>query len=167
MNVKWLSRLRFEERESSNRHHAVRYRTPLKPIAPGSKFTATLENSEPNWKMRIKSVIFAPLEGEKIRAGKNEIRGVAWNDGTSRIDSVEISTDGGKIWRRAEIKRPKSPYAWHPWSLGIELPAGNATILAKATDAMGRTQPLDGTIAWNPAGYAWNGVDSVTVTVNA
>jgi hypothetical protein len=32
-------------------------------------------------------------------------------------------------------------------------------------DALGRTQPLDGSIAWNPAGYAWNGVDAVTVTV--
>jgi DMSO/TMAO reductase YedYZ molybdopterin-dependent catalytic subunit len=167
MNVKWLSRLRFEDRESANRHHAVRYRTPMKPIAPGSKFTATLENSEPNWNMKVKSVIFAPLDGEKLRAGKLEVRGVAWNDGTSRIDSVEVSTDGGKTWRRAEIKRPKSPYAWHPWSLGIELSAGKVTILARATDALGRTQPLDGTIAWNLAGYAWNGVDSVAVTVDA
>ena len=40
-----------------------------------------------------------------------------------------------------------------------------ATILSRATDAQGRTQPLDGTTAWNPAGYAWNGVDSVTVAV--
>ena len=117
--------------------------------------------------MKVKSVIFAPLDGEKLRAGKLEVRGVAWNDGTSRIDSVEISSDGGKTWRRAEIKRPKSPYAWHPWSLGIELSAGKVTILARATDALGRTQPLDGTIAWNPAGYAWNGVDSVAVTVDA
>ena len=63
MNVKWLSRVRFEEHESSNHHHAGRYRTPLKPIPPGSKFATALDNSEPNWNMRIKSVIFAPLEG--------------------------------------------------------------------------------------------------------
>ena len=81
MNVKWLSRLRFEERESSNHHHAGRYRTPLRAISPGSKFATTLDNSEPNWNMRIKSVIFAPLEGEKLSAGKVTISGVAWNDG--------------------------------------------------------------------------------------
>ncbi len=165
MNVKWLSRLRFEAQESSNRHHVARYRTPLKPIAPGSKFTSTIENSEPNWNMRIKSTIFAPLAGEELAAGKFEVRGVAWNDGTTKIDRVEISTDGGKTWRKAELKRPPSPYAWHPWALMIELAAGETTILSRATDSEGHTQPMDGSIAWNPAGYAWNGVDSVAVAV--
>lgn len=167
MNVKWLSRLRFEAQESTNHHHVGRYRTPLKPISPGSKFTSTLENSEPNWNMRIKSVIFAPLDGEKVSAKKVEVRGVAWNDGTAEIEAVEISTDGGKSWRRAEVKRPKSPYVWHPWSLAVELPKGSQTILARAVDALGRSQPRDGSIAWNPAGYAWNGVDSVTFVVDS
>jgi sulfite oxidase len=165
MNVKWVSRLRFEEQESTNHHHVGRYRTPLKRLEPGSKFTSTLGNSEPNWNMRIKSVIFAPLEGEKLAAGKVEVRGVAWNDGTAKIEAVEVSTNGGRSWRRAEIKRPKSPYAWHPWSLEIDLAKDTWTILARAVDALGRTQPLDGSVAWNPAGYAWNGVDSVTVAV--
>jgi sulfite oxidase len=167
MNVKWLSRLRFEAQESTNHHHVGRYRTPLKPIAPGSKFTSTLNNSEPNWNMRIKSAIFAPLEGEKVSAKKVEVRGVAWNDGTAKIEGVEISTDGGSSWRRAELQCPKSPYAWHPWSLAFELPKGSQTIRARAVDALGHTQPLDGSIAWNPAGYAWNGVDSVTVVVDS
>lgn len=167
MNVKWLSRLRFEAQESTNHHHVGRYRTPLKPIAPGSKFTSTLENSEPNWNMRIKSAIFAPLEGEKVSAKKVEVRGVAWNDGTAKIEAVEISTDGGSSWRQVELQRPKSPYAWHPWRLAVELPKGSQTILARAVDALGRSQPLDGSIAWNPAGYAWNGVDSVTVVVES
>jgi sulfite oxidase len=165
MNVKWLSRLRFEAQESTNHHHVGRYRTPLKPIAPGSKFTSTLDNSEPNWNMRIKSVIFTPLDGEKLSAGKIELRGVAWNDGTAEIEAVEVATRGASVWQRAEFKRPKSPYAWYPWSLMIDLPIGKTTILVRAVDALGRTQPLDGSIAWNPAGYAWSGVDSVTVTV--
>ncbi|MBC7855277.1 MAG: sulfite oxidase [Pirellulaceae bacterium] len=165
MNVKWLSRLRFESQESTNHHHVRRYRTPRRPIAPGGKFTSTLENSEPNWNMRLKSVIFAPLDGEKLSAGKVEIRGVAWNDGATKIDAVEISTDGGSSWRSTKLDRPDSPYAWHPWSLTIELAKGSKAILARAVDAQGRTQPLDGSSAWNPAGYAWNGVDSVTVVV--
>ncbi|MGI8982711.1 MAG: sulfite oxidase [Pirellulaceae bacterium] len=166
MNIKWLSRLRFEPQESTNHHHVGRYRTPLKPIAPGTSFTSTLGNSEPNWNMRIKSVIFAPLDGEKVSAGRVEVRGVAWNDGTTKIDAVEISTDQGNSWRRAKLQRPDSPYAWHPWSLTIELAEGSPTILARATDALGRSQPLDGSIAWNPAGYAWNAVDTVTVAVS-
>jgi sulfite oxidase len=167
MNVKWLSRIRFEAQESTNHHQVGRYRTPLRPIAPGSKFTSTLVNSEPNWNMRIKSVIFAPLEGEKVSGKKVEVRGVAWNDGTAKIEAVEISTDGGRSWRRAGLQRPKSPYAWHPWNLAVELPEGSQTVLARAVDALGRSQPLDGSIAWNPAGYAWNGVDSVTIVVGS
>lgn len=166
MHVKWLSRLRFEAEESTNHHHAGRYRTPLRPIEPGSKFTSTLENSEPNWNMRIKSAIFSPREGEQVTAGKVTVRGVAWNDGTAQIESVEVSVDAGQTWRRAELTRPESPYAWHDWNLVLELSPGKQTILSRAIDVLGLAQPLDGSIYWNPAGYAWNGVDAVEVAVD-
>ena len=165
MNVKWLSRLRFEDSESTNRHHRERYRTPLTPIEPGSEFSYNLDNSEANWRMRIKSVIFAPLEGERLSAGRNEVRGVAFNDGAARIVAVEVSSDGGLTWRRAEIDRPASPFAWHHWRIVLDLPRGAQKIVARAVDALGRTQPLDGAIHWNPAGYAWNGVHEVKVQV--
>lgn len=163
MNVKWLSRLRFEAEESKNHHHVGRYRTPLTPLKPGSEFESTLANSEPNWDMRIKSVIFNPLKDAKLSAGKVEVSGVAWNDGQTKIESVEVSADGGQSWRRAKITYPKGPYAWHPWKLAIDLPAGKRTIMSRATDALGRSQPINGSVAWNPAGYAWNGVDVVEV----
>ena len=165
MNVKWLSKLRFEAEESKNHHHVGRYRTPLKPIKPGSEFKSTLANSEANWDMRIKSVIFAPQEGAKVSAGQVEIRGVAWNDGQTKIEAVEVSTDNGQSWRRAQLTHPKSPYAWHPWKLTLKLPAGKHRVLSRAIDVTGRAQPLDGAIGWNPAGYAWNGADLVNVEV--
>jgi len=165
MNVKWLSKLRFEEGESKNHHHVGRYRTPLKPLKPGSEFKSTLENSEANWDMRIKSVIFAPLEGAKLSPGEVEIRGVAWNDGQTKIEAVEISSDGGQSWRRAQLTHPKSPYAWHPWKVVMKLPSGKHKLLSRAIDVTGRAQPLDGAIGWNPAGYAWNGADVVSIEV--
>lgn len=166
MNVKWLSRLRFEAEESKNHHHVGRYRTPLARLKPGSEFKSTLANSEANWEMRIKSVIFAPLEGTKVPAGQVEVRGVAWNDGQTRIEAVEVSADNGQSWRRAQLTRPKSPYAWHPWKLALKLPAGKHRLLSRAIDVAGRAQPLDGAVGWNPAGYAWNGADLVTVEVS-
>lgn len=165
MNVKWLSKLRFEAEESKNHHHVGRYRTPLTPIKPGSEFKSTLANSEANWDMRIKSVIFAPLEGAKVAAGQIEIRGVAWNDGQTKIEAVEVSTDNGQSWRRAQLTVPTSPYAWHPWKLTIKLSAGKHRLLSRAVDVAGRAQPLDGAIGWNPAGYAWNGADVVNLEV--
>jgi len=165
MHVKWLSRLRLEPRETFNHHQRRRYRTPITPIEPGTDFVYDFDNSEANWRMRIKSVILAPLDGEMLRAGEIEIRGVAWNDGTARIETVEISLDEGKTWRHTVLKTRSSPYAWYPWSTRFTLAQGKCRILARAIDALGRTQPLDGAIDWNPAGYGWHGVHVVEVTV--
>jgi sulfite oxidase len=163
MNVKWLSRLRFETAETANHHQVKRYRTPLKPLKPGDKFESTLENSEPNWEMRIKSVIFTPLDDQAVPAGKISVEGVAWNDGAARITAVEVSTDGGSKWQRTTLKTPESPYAWYPWQTELNLSAGQHAISSRAVDALGRTQPIDGSIHWNPAGYAWNGVQQIRI----
>ncbi len=165
MQVKWLTRLRFESRETFNHHQRRRYRTPHEPIAPGSDFTYDFDNSDANWRMRIKSIIFSPLDGETLAAGKVAVRGVAFNDGGAKIDEVEISIDDGQTWQRAKLDLPRSPYAWYHWSANIPLSKGPGRIMARATDALGRTQPLDGAIGWNPAGYGWNGVQTVEVKV--
>jgi hypothetical protein len=109
-------------------------------------------------------VIFAPLEGESPMGGEVEVRGVAFNDGAAPIQSVELSLDDGCLWRRAELKAPSSPYAWYPWNARLTLAKGRRRILARAVDALGRTQPLDGAIDWNPAGYGWHGVHAVEST---
>ncbi|HWB08421.1 MAG TPA: sulfite oxidase [Pirellulales bacterium] len=165
MQLKWLGRLRLETRETFNHHQRRRYRTPHEPIRPGSDFAYDFGNSDANWRMRIKSTIFAPLDGEKLKTGDHEIRGVAWNDGDVKIDAVELSTDEGRTWRQTDLERPESPYAWYRWSTTLSLPKGRQRIMARAVDGLGRTQPLDGAIGWNPAGYAWNGVQRVEVTV--
>lgn len=165
MQVKWLTRLRFESRETFNHHQRRRYRTPREPIAPGSEFNYDFDNSDANWRMRIKSIIFSPLEGETLDAGRVEVSGVAFNDGEVRIETVDVSIDAGNTWHQAMLDAPDSPYAWYRWSLTIRLPSGPQRIMARATDALGRTQPLDGTIGWNPAGYGWNGVQTVNVKV--
>jgi len=165
MQVKWLTRLRFEGQETVNHHQVKRYRTPLKPIEPGSKFDYGFDNSEPNWNMKIKSLMFSPLDGERLSPGRALLRGVAWNDGIARIDAVEWSQNGGKTWQRAELQVPGSPYAWYPWQADIKLDAGEHVLMCRAVDRLGRTQPLDGAVGWNPAGYGWNGVQSVKITV--
>lgn len=166
MHVKWLTRLRFEAQETVNHHQVKRYRTPLRPLEPGADFDYGLDNSEPNWGMRIKSVVFAPTDGATLPVGRTTLRGVAWNDGLARIDAVEWSTDDGRSWQRAELQRPTSLYAWCPFEAQIELAAGSHTILCRAVDTLGRTQPRDGVVGWNPAGYGWNGAEVIHVNVD-
>lgn len=165
MHVKWLSRLRFEAEETYNHNQVKRYRTPLAPIEPGSKFDYARANSEPNWRMRVKSVIFSPLAGQKIARGDAEVFGVAFNDGAAKIETVLFSSDNGATWRTAKLEKSAGPYAWHWWRGNVSLAAGRQTILARAIDAFGRTQPLDIATQWNPDGYAFSGVDRVSVDV--
>ncbi|MCP5111521.1 MAG: molybdopterin-dependent oxidoreductase, partial [bacterium] len=165
MNVKWLSRLRFEAQASQNRHHTRRYRTFVERVEPGSAPAVTTEATVPTWRQKVKSVIWNPVEGARLAAGPVEVSGVAWNDGRTEIVAVEVSGDGGETWRRADFEAPSSPYGWHPWRHTLELPSGVAEIRVRAADAVGRGQPLDGSVHWNPSGYEWYGADGIRVTV--
>lgn len=167
MNVKFLSALMFESEQSPSAYQSVGYRMPNFPVEPG-EFEAndyTLQNSEPTYGHTIKSVIFSPLPEDGAGAGEVEITGVAFNDGEAEITRVDVSADGGETWQAASIEAPESPWAWYRWSATATLASGSNVLMSRATDALGRTQPLDGLSRWNPRGYEWNGVQHLEVTV--
>jgi sulfite oxidase len=167
MNVKLVTMLLFEAEQNPSVFQSVGYRMPNFPVEPG-KFGANdynWQNSRPTYGHAIKSVIFSPLPEDKPKSGMHTITGVAFNDGRAKITSVEVSSDGGKTWHNADIKPPMSPWAWHHFSAKAKLVKGKNTIMCRATDALGRTQPMDGLTRWNPRGYEWNGVDRVDITI--
>jgi sulfite oxidase len=164
MNVKWLSRLRFDVAESNNVNQIPRYRIPNDPIEPGTPIEYTHDNSTPDWRQRIKSVIFAPLNEASVSAGEVEVSGVAWHGGTAGLAAVEVSTDDGATWRRAEVSAPNGAFGWHEFRISLELGAGEHRIWSRAIDETGAAQPMDGSIRWNPSGYEWHGADYVDVT---
>ncbi len=166
MQIKWLTRLRFETAESPSYYHAEEYRVPLSPIKPGETFTFTMENSRPTWFLRLMSYILDPLPGATLNAGAVTVSGIAFNDGAARLESVLVSFDRGHSWQSAEFKASDSPYAWYPWTIQKDLQPGVHEIWARAIDALGRSQPLDGAIFWNPNGYEWTGVFKLEVTVS-
>ncbi len=167
MNVKMVTMLLFAAEQNPSVFQSVGYRMPNFPVEPG-KFGANdynWYNSRPTYGHAIKSVIFSPLPEDKPKAGTHTITGVAFNDGRAKITSVEVSADGGKTWHNATIKPPLSPWAWHHWSVKAHIAKGKQTVMCRATDALGRTQPMDGLTRWNPRGYEWNGVDRVVLDV--
>jgi DMSO/TMAO reductase YedYZ molybdopterin-dependent catalytic subunit len=165
MHVKWLRRLRFEATESTNFYHATEYRVPKGFLKPGEKFKFSLENSIPTWKIRLMSFIFDPEPGATLKSGAQTFGGVAFNDGAARLETLLVSFDRGQSWRQAALRAPASPYAWYPWMIQAELKPGVYQVWSRAVDVLGRSQPLDGSIYWNPNGYEWNGVHKVDVTV--
>jgi DMSO/TMAO reductase YedYZ molybdopterin-dependent catalytic subunit len=166
MQVKWLRRLRFETAESPNFYHATEYRVPHALLKPGEKFRFTMENSRPTWDIRLMSYILEPETGANLKAGAVTVSGVAYNDGSVRLESVLVSFDRGQNWQPAKFEVPDSPYAWYRWTTQANLKPGVHEIWSRAIDALGRSQPLDGSIFWNPNGYEWTGVFKVEVTVN-
>jgi sulfite oxidase len=166
MQVKWLRRLRFETAESTNFYHATEYRVPMSLLKPGEKFRFTMENSRPTWDIRLMSYILAPESGATLKAGAVTVSGVAYNDGSVRLESVLVSLDRGQSWQPAKFEVPDSPYAWYRWTTQANLKPGVHEIWSRAIDALGRTQPLEGSIFWNPNGYEWTGVFRTEVAVN-
>jgi sulfite oxidase len=165
MQIKWLTRLRFETAESPSFYHATEYRVPHALLKPGAKFKFTLENSRPTWDIRLMSYILYPAPGEQLQAGPVTVSGIAYNDGKSRLESVLVSFDYGRSWQPSQFDTPESPYAWYQWKIETTLEPGTYEIWSRALDGLGRSQPLDGSVFWNPNGYEWTGVFKVEVTV--
>ena len=166
MQVKWLSELAFENEESMNYNHIPRYRVPKSKIKPGTDFKFTFENSTFNWKMKTKSIICTPLPKTQIRESKGiVVSGIAFNDGECPIETVLISTDMGNSWSKARLAKSDSKYGWTTFEARVTLTKGKHQIWSRAVDQFGRSQPLDGTIDWNPRGYEWNGVEKIDVEV--
>ena len=165
MQIKWLTRLRFEQSESTNHHHKSRYRTFNDPIPPGTSPTSTFENTSPTWNQRLKSIVWEPMEGQDVRSGKTRLAGVAWNDGRQSIQAVEVSLDEGRTWQKSELQRPTSQFAWYHWNLHADISRQVQEVWVRARDTGNRTQPLDGSAHWNPSGYEWHAVDRIQINI--
>jgi len=168
MNVKSVEQLMLTADQSPSPFQSAAYRVPNKIVQPGDMRVSdfTIENSTPTYAFRIMSVIFSPLTGDgTLKAGRTAVSGVAFNDGTAPITLIEVSADGGKRWQAAAIEQPPSPFAWYRWKTDVTLHSGEHVLMVRATDAKGRSQPMDGNELWNPKGYEWHGVDRVKVKV--
>ncbi|MCS7218740.1 MAG: sulfite oxidase [Thermus sp.] len=173
-NVKWVEKIEFTEGENTTAEQVPRYRVPTIPNAnipflpqePGKTYPYTLQNSRSNWLVTLNSFIFAPLEGQTVRGPYVRVEGVAFNDGIVPIVSVELSTNGGRTWYKAELERTEKTFGWVRWRGTVYLRPGEHEVMARAWDAAGRSQPLDGNVAWNERGYEYSGVMRVRFTVS-
>jgi sulfoxide reductase catalytic subunit YedY len=122
--------------------------------------------TKPLESMNVKSFIGYPNNGVKIKRNSNlRIKGVAFDEG-SGIKEVLISLDSGKTWENATLDHELSPYAFRVFTYNVKpMHRGKMTVMAKAINNKGETQPFAKDIKWNHGGYKYNGIDSVTVTV--
>jgi sulfane dehydrogenase subunit SoxC len=98
-----------------------------------------------------KSVITYPSGGQQLPGrGFYEISGLAWSGGGA-IRTVEVSTDGGKKWNRAEFKGTPQRMAFARFGYGWNWDGNETEILSRCTDEIGQVQPTREQVAkyWN------------------
>ena len=164
-STKWLHTLTVLDAPFKGTYMDSSYRVPRTPIEPGQKMPPDAVSAEA-WP--VKSMITSPAPNARVRSGAAiAVRGRAWV-GDGAVDRVEISTDEGKTWQRAQLA-PASPLhklAWRRFEFEYQPQrAGYVSFLARAWDDRGNAQPA--VPYWNPLGYFWNGWHRVGVVVEA
>jgi len=122
------------------------------------------EASTPITEMVVCSLITNIKNGQRFRFGQRvEVKGIAW-DGGYGMQVVEVSTDGGRSWRPADLGRDYGRFSWRQWSYAFKADRKGAhAVMAKATNRMGSSQTFD--LIFNPAGYHNNVVQKIDVHV--
>jgi DMSO/TMAO reductase YedYZ molybdopterin-dependent catalytic subunit len=113
------------------------------------------ETNIPVTEIIVSSLVTNVPEGFHFKKGERvSVRGMAW-DGGHGITKVEVSTDGGKTWEPARLKKDYGRYSWRQFEYKFTTAAkGELTIVAKATNGAGHTQREQ--LVANPAGYHHN-----------
>jgi len=161
-SCKWLTEIKVLENEFVGNFMSPGYRFPNQPVQAGEAVKP--EDTHPLTALTVKSVISAPSDGASLKKGKVTVHGAAWA-GEADIAKVEISTDNGATWNATRLAHDQARYAWRLWSYDWKAgSSGDYTILSRATDNRGRTQPS--TAVWNPSGYLYNAIDQVNIHVS-
>ena len=136
-SIKWLQRVIVTDRPFSGYYQTLDYafwsrRGDLAELVPLSE-------------MQIKAQIAQPIAGQTVPANRTvRVHGAAWTS-DAEIVKVELSTDGGLSWNQANLIGESKRHAWRLWQFEWQTPArtGKRTLIARATDSKGRTQPAE------------------------
>jgi DMSO/TMAO reductase YedYZ molybdopterin-dependent catalytic subunit len=134
-SIKWLQRIIVTDQLFTGYYQTIDY-------AYWKRRDAVAELT-PLTEMQLKAQIAKPAQGETVPADSSvRVHGAAWTcDG--EITTVELSTDGGTTWDQANLLGDSKPNTWRLWEFSWQTPArpGKQTLIARATDSFGRTQP--------------------------
>jgi sulfane dehydrogenase subunit SoxC len=132
-SVKWLSRITLAATRPEGLFTTRLYNRP--GLTDGSM--------QPARELDVQSVIVRPDHQDHIAPGHYVITGWAWS--ASPIVRVEVSTDRSTSWRPAHLEEPRTTLTWQRFSMGWDVTTpGLYEIGCRATDSLGRTQPLAG-----------------------
>jgi DMSO/TMAO reductase YedYZ molybdopterin-dependent catalytic subunit len=141
------------------------YRVPLGKFPVVARFTSQdSATNTPITEMVVNSLITEPEEGARLPAGGPiAVAGIAWDAGYG-ISMVEVSSDGGKTWRQANLGESLGRYAYRTFSFSVSPTGrGRQSISARAFNKIGQGQTTE--LIQNPAGYHHNLIQTVDFEV--
>ncbi|MER5888727.1 sulfite oxidase [Streptomyces sp. NPDC001941] len=154
-SVKWLGDLQVSASPLASPWTTDYYRLFGAAYPPGG--------SEPLTRQTLKSGFHLPYGAVLDAGATHRLTGRAWS-AYAPVHRVDVSTDGGTRWRRAELLDAPRRGGWvrftTPWH---PRRTGPVTLLSRTTDASGRTQP-ERTVH-NTQGYLFDAVVRHAVTV--
>jgi len=130
-SVKWLSRIKVVD-QPAMAWHETGNNADTRPDGKGLWF---------RFELGPKSVITRPSGGQRLPGpGYYEITGLAWTGGNA-VRRVDVSTDGGKTYKEAQLQQPVLRHAHtrfrFPWKWNGE----EAVLQSRCTDERGEVQP--------------------------
>ena len=145
-NIKWLGKIVVSSKNHWTRNNTTSY------VLIGDDYPPEGEaEGQPVTRQVIKSALALPWPAE-LGSGSHRLHGYAHSpDGP--IVRVEWSDDGGDTWQDAEVEAT-GRYAWARFEFDWEARPGDHTIMTRATDAAGATQP--DSVPFNRKGYLFN-----------
>ena len=130
-HIKWLRRLEVSDKPFMTREET-------------SKYTDLLANGKArqfSFDMEAKSVITFPSGDMKLPGpGFYNVSGFAWS-GRGRVQSVDVSVDGGKTWMPARLDFVPEPICTVRFSLPWIWDGKPAVLQSRCTDETGYVQP--------------------------
>lgn len=131
INIKWLHRLHVIDEPAMTRDEAAFY-TDLLADGKAWRFSFVME---------AKSIITRPAGGQRLAGpGLYEITGLAWS-GRAPVRAVEVSTDGGGNWQRAEVQESNQTNSMVRFRLPWNWDGKEAVIGSRCLDETGYVQP--------------------------
>jgi DMSO/TMAO reductase YedYZ molybdopterin-dependent catalytic subunit len=147
--VKWLQHIEVLDHEFDGFWMKTAYRHPANPVPPGTAVDP--KDMVPVTDLNVKSVIARP--GDWATPGFVTVEGVAWSN-AAPVTKVEVSVDSDGNWKPATLAGKATQYGFRRWTYNWRAEEGSHTLISRATNAAGQTQPLQQ--EWNPNGYLWN-----------
>ena len=131
-SVKWLRRIKVGDQPWHTREETLHY-SDLLPSGLSRQYTYIQE---------AKSVITSPSGGQQLldKGGYYAITGVAWS-GRGKIKRVDVSTDGGRNWRGAQLQEPILSKSLTRFRCDWRWDGSPAFLQSRCSDETGYVQP--------------------------